>query len=767
VDLLKRYAHVEDGDDTRTIRARVTGQVLTLDDALQDTVPALLWLLDALPEDHPFLTLDPPQRRQRTLDALKHLVIRESQVQPLLLVFEDLHWIDAETQALLDSLVESLPTAQLLLLVNYRPEYQHSWGSKTYYTQLRLDPLAPASAAEVLQTLLGDHPSLAPLTPLLIARTGGNPFFLEESVHTLVETGALVGERRAYRLVKAPDSLQVPATVQAVLAARIDRLPPKDKRLLQTAAVIGTEVPWPLLQAIADVPEEALHQGLARLQAAEFLYEARLFPELAYTFKHALTHEVAYGNLLQERRRALHARIVEAMEELSADRLTDQVERLAHHSVRGELWDKALAYCRQAGERAEARSAYREAVVYFEQALAALEHLPEGHETLAQAIDLRLDLRNALQPLDEQTSIFKHLRAVEPLAERLGDPQRLGRLVSSLCSSFSIMGEHNRAIAAGQRALALATSNGAFDVQMNAQNNLTVAYYAAGDYRQVLDVAQRTVAVLTGELLSERFGLPICPGLLGRGYVAMCLAELGDFAEGAGRGEEAVRLAEAVAQPNSMIIVLYSVGFFYRRQGVLQKAIPMLERSLALAQSADIPIQFPQAASLLSAAYALAERTAEALPLLDQMLERLATGRRTHRHALVLTELSEACLLVGRLDEARALAARLLELSHTHTGHGYQAHAYRLLGEVARRRQPLDLDQAASHYRQALTLAAEVGMRPLQAHCHQGLGTLFATAGQAEQARAELSTAIDLYRAMDMTFWLPETEAALAQMEGR
>ena len=298
LDLLKRYTHVEDRDDTRTIRAKVTGQVLTLDDALQETVPALLWLLDALPDDHPFLTLDPPQRRRRTLDALKRLVIRESQVQPLLLVFEDLHWIDAETQALLDSLVESLPTARLLLLVNYRPEYQHGWGSKTYYTQLRLDPLEPTSAAEVLQTLLGDHPSLAPLTPLLIARTGGNPFFLEESVHTLVETGALVGERRAYRLAKALDSLQVPATVQAVLAARIDRVPPEDKRLLQTAAVIGTEVPWPLLQAIADGPEEALHQGLTRLQAAEFLYEARLFPELAYTFKHALTHEVAYGSLL-------------------------------------------------------------------------------------------------------------------------------------------------------------------------------------------------------------------------------------------------------------------------------------------------------------------------------------------------------------------------------------------------------------------------------------------------------------------------------------
>jgi tetratricopeptide (TPR) repeat protein len=591
--------------------------------------------------------------------------------------------------------------------------------------------------------------------------------FLEESVHTLVETGALVGERRAYHLVKTLDSLQVPATVQAVLTARIDRVPPEDKRLLQTAAVIGTEVPWPLLQAIADVPEEILHQGLTRVQAAEFLYEVRLFPELVYTFKHALTHEVAYGSLLQERRRALHARIVEAMEGLYADRLIDQVERLAHHAVRGELWDKALAYCRQAGGRAEARSAYREAVASFEQALAALEHLPECHETLEQAIDLRLDLRNALLPLDEQARLFDHLRAAEPLAERLGDPQRLGRIVSSLCFSFSIMDEHDRAIAAGQRALALATTSGAFDVQVNAQNNLGVAYFVAGNYRQLLDVAQQMIAVLTGERLYERFGLPIFPSLLFRSWAAGCLAELGDFAEGARIGEEAVRLAEAGAQPNSMVIVLYCVGLCYRRQGVLQKVIPMLERGLALVQSAGLALQFPITASLLSAVYALAGRAAEALPLLDQMLERLATGRRMLHQALVLTELSEACLLVGRVDEASALAARLLELSHTHTGYVYQAHACRLLGEVARRREPPDLDQAATHYRQALALAEEVGMRPLQAHCHFGLGTLYAKTDQAEQARVELSTAINLYRAMEMTFWLPEAEVVLAQVEGR
>jgi class 3 adenylate cyclase len=401
IDLLKRYAHVEDRDEPRTVRAKVTGHVLTLDEALQDTMPALLALLDVLPEDSPFLQLDPPQRRQRTLDALKRVLLRESQVQPLLLVFEDLHWIDTETQALLDSQVERLPTVRLLLLVNYRPEYQHGWGSKTYYTQLRLDPLPPVSAEEFLQALLGDAPSLAPLKQLLIARTQGNPFFLEESVRTLVETRVLVGDRGAYRLAQLVESSQIPATVQAILAARIDRLPSEDKRLLQTAAVIGTEVPWSLLQAIADAPEEALHRGLGQLQAAEFLYETSLFPERAYTFKHALTHEVAYNSLLQERRRTLHTRIVETIEGLSADRLTEQVERLAHHALRGEVWAKALTYCRQAGAKAFARSALREAIAYFEQALAALQHLPKRRETLEQAIDLRLDIRNALIALAE------------------------------------------------------------------------------------------------------------------------------------------------------------------------------------------------------------------------------------------------------------------------------------------------------------------------------------------------------------------------------
>ena len=458
IDLLKDYCGIDASDDPPRRREKVLGTVVGLDEALEPILPPLLALLDVPVDEADWQRLDPPQRRQRTLEALKRLLLRASQRQPLLVIFEDLHWIDAETQAFLDSLVESLPTARLLLLVNYRPEYQHGWGGKTYYTQVRLDPLPPERADELLQALLGDDTQLHPLKRLLIERTEGNPFFLEESVRTLVETHVLVGERGAYRVAQALPTIQVPATVQAVLAARIDRLPPEEKRLLQTAAVIGTEVPFPLLQAIAELPEATLHRGLAHLQAAEFLYETRLFPDHEYTFKHALTHEVAYGSLLQERRRVLHARLVEALEALAPERVAEQVERLAHHALRGEVWDKAVTYCQQAGARAEDRAAPREAVAAFEQALQALAHLPEHGDTRVLALELRLALAPSLNQLGEYGRYLALLGEAEVLARALDDRSRLGQVLASMARVLAMTGDHDGAMAVGQQALALAVA---------------------------------------------------------------------------------------------------------------------------------------------------------------------------------------------------------------------------------------------------------------------------------------------------------------------
>jgi predicted ATPase/class 3 adenylate cyclase len=767
IDLLQRYAHIEERDDTRTRRAKVTGQVVTLDETLQGIVPALLALLDALPPDSPFLHLDPPQRRQRTLDALTRVLLRESQAQPLLLVCEDLHWIDSETQGLLDRLLDRLPTARLVLLVNYRPEYQHGWGSKTYYTQLRLDPLPPANANAVLQALLGDDPSLASLTPLLIARTEGNPFFLEESVHTLVETGVLVGAPGAYRLAKTVDSLQVPATVQAVLAARIDRLPAEEKRLLQTAAVIGTEVPLPLLQAVAELPEDALHRSLMHLQAAEFLYETRLFPDHAYTFKHALTHEVAYSSVLQERRRVLHARIVAALEALAGDRVAEQAERLAHHALRGEVWDKALAYCQQAGGKAMERSAYREAAGYFEQALSALPYLPEQRAMREQAIDLRLALRSALAPSGDSGRILAYLHEAESLAATLDDSHRLGQVLRLLSFHFYERGAYDQAIAAAQRALALATATGDVVLHALANRALGHAYRFQGDYRRAIDCLGQAAAALEGMWRRERFGSIVLPAVAVRQDLAVCHAELGMFAEGRALGEEGLRIAEAVAHPASLMWASWAVGLLALRQGDLRRALPLLERAVGLCREVDLSAWFPEMAAALGAAYTLDGRVADAVPLLTQAMEQTTATERFADQALCGLALGEAQELAGCLAEAHALAERALAHAQAYKERSHQAYAMRLLGDIAERREHPETEQAAAHYRQALALAEELGMRPLQAHCHLGLGTWYAKSGQAEHARSELATAIALYRAMEMTFWLPQAEAAQAQVEGQ
>jgi tetratricopeptide (TPR) repeat protein len=559
----------------------------------------------------------------------------------------------------------------------------------------------------------------------------------------------------------------VPATVHAVLAARIDRLPAEEKRLLQTAAVIGTEVPFSLLQAIAELPEDTLHRGLAHLQAAELLYETRLFPEREYTFKHALTHEVAYSSLLQERRRVLHARIVDAMETLYVDRLAEQAERLAHHALRGEVWDKALAYCWQAGEKILAQSAYREAVGYFEQALSALVHLPENRDTIEQAIDLRIALRSALFPSGHFGRILAYLREAEALAAALDDPRRLGQVSGFLSNYFRLMGAYDQAIAAAQRVLALATASG--DVVLHAQANayLGYAYRAQGDYRRAIDCLRQTVVSLEGARRREIFGQVFLPAVNARAWLAVCHAELGMFAEGTALGEEGLRIAEAVAHPASLMLALWGIGLLSLRQGDLRRALPLLERAVSLCQEADLSTNFPWMAEALGAAYTLAGRVADAVPLLTQATEQATAMERVDIQVLCRLSLGEAQVLASRLEKAHALAERALVLAQEHQERGHQAYALRLLGDIAAWRDPPEHEQAEAHYRQALALADELGMRPLRAHCHLGLGTQYAKSGQPEHARTELSTAMALYRAMDMTFWLPQAEVALAQVEKR
>jgi class 3 adenylate cyclase/tetratricopeptide (TPR) repeat protein len=764
IDLIKTYCQIEARDDGREIREKLTGKLLALDRALEPILPAFLALLEAPMDDPQWRDLDPPQRRQRMLDAIKRLLLRESQVQPLLLIFEDLHWIDSETQAVLDSLIDGLPTARIFLLVNYRPEYQHGWGNKTYYGQIRIDPLAPESAEELLRDLVGGNGALQPLKRLLVERTEGNPFFLEEIVRTLVETKVLTGARGAYRPTQDLEKIQVPATVQAVLAARIDRLPLEEKRLLQSASVVGENVPFTLLQAVVEMPEGELRRSLAHLQGAEFLYETSLFPELEYAFKHGLTYQVAYNSLLRERRRALHAQLVTAIEKLYADRATEQVERLAHHAARGEVWDKAVTYLRQAGTKADARSALREAASYFEQALTTLAHLPESRETREQAIDLHFNLRISLGALGQRERILKHLRAAETLANALGDQRRLARVNVYIARLHLVQGEHEQAVTAGERAIAMARTLDDYSLEVLATNILGLAYYYLGNYPKAVEALRRNLLPLDSPVVRERFGGTALPFAYSRTSLALALAERGGFVEAVVRCTEAIHIAEAVGHAYSVAVTYRGMGLLHLMRGDLHQATLALEHALEICRGVDSPPLFHAVSSALGYAYALSGRSAKAIDLLEEAVERPVMGGGGEGQSLRTILLSEAYLLAGREADARAAAQRALGLARQHKERGHEAYTLLILAEIAAREDPLDIRKAENHYGQALALAEELGVRPLIAHCHVGLGKLYRRIGSRQQAEEHLTTATAMMREMDMGSWLEEAEGELKDL---
>jgi class 3 adenylate cyclase/pimeloyl-ACP methyl ester carboxylesterase len=421
-DLLKSYFAITPADEPRHSAEKVLGRLLMLDEALRPVLPAVLALLDLPVEDAVWQALDPPQRRRRTLDGVKAVLVRESQRQPLVLVFEDLHWIDGETQALLDSLVESLPTCRMLLLVNYRPDYRHGWGSRAHYTQLRIDPLEAAGVEALLSKLLGEAPELAELKQRLLEASEGNPLFLEESVRGLVDTGVLAGERGAHRLTRRPDEIAIPASVAAIIAARIDRLGAAEKTVLQLAAVIGEDVPLVLLEAVCELPLEGLHGALADLRARELLYEARLFPDIAYAFRHGLTRRVVYDGLLHESRRTLHARVADALEARHADHLEQAIEMLAHHFERGGVGPKAAEYLLRAAEKAQQRYTYPTALELAQRARVIAERDAALESVRPRALELQGDLHSLTGDLETANQSYD---AAIALASDASDRRRL------------------------------------------------------------------------------------------------------------------------------------------------------------------------------------------------------------------------------------------------------------------------------------------------------------------------------------------------------
>jgi transcriptional regulator with AAA-type ATPase domain/predicted ATPase len=747
LDVLRSSCGITDADNPEVIAEKACATLGRLDMRPTEDLPYLLHLLGLQRGTEGLAGLDAQVIKTRLLEILRQMTVRLSERDPVIVAVEDLHWSDKSSEDYFASLVDAVAGARVLLIFSYRPGYRPPWTGKSYATQIALQPLAPRESESIVRAVRGRDRAPASLVDVILAKGAGNPFFLEELARTVHEHGSPVS---------------VPDTVQEAIAARINLLEPEAKRLLQAAAVIGPEVPAVLLAAIADTPEQDARSGLAELQAAEILYEKAGAPEPAYSFKHALVQEAAYEALLAEQRRALHARIVEAIERLHAGRLGEHVERLAHHALDAQTWGKAVAYLREAGAKAAARSAHIEAAACYEQALAALAHLPESRERTEQAIDLRFELRTSLHLLGEFDRILEHLHQAQALAEPLDERHRLGWVSTYLMQYFRNTGDQVSAMEAGQRALAIAQELGDFALQVTTRTHLGAVYGTLGQYRRAVEILRGNAQSLAGPRARERFGMVGLPAVLSSAYLAWYLAELGEFPEAIRRSEEALAIAESANDPYSLAFASTELGLVAFLKGAPAQAIHALERAHQLCRAMNFRILLPPATCWLGSAYALAGRFADAVPLIEQAVEAAVSLKRMDRYALFLVRLGEAHVQAGRPDRASEPAERALQVARKHGERGHEAYALRLLGEIASRAGPAEAEKADALYREAMVLAEELGMRPLRARCLLGLGRLYRRLADHKKAKQQLGAAAALYREMGMSHWLAQAEAEIS-----
>jgi tetratricopeptide (TPR) repeat protein len=750
LDVLRASCGITDDDSPGAMADKARSNLLEAGMDLLETAPYLLHLLDIEADSERFAALAPDVAKARIFEILRQLVLRKARQTPLVVVIEDLHWIDRTSEEYLAFLAETVPGARLLVVCTYRDGYRPPWMDKSYATQVALQPLAPAESLQILRAALGTEHSRDELDAVIVVKAEGNPLFVEELARTVREQAGLV------------TPMAVPDTIEDVLGGRIDRLAAEDRRLLETAAVVGKDVAFSIVHAVAGMPVDTLRRTFERLKSAEFLYETSLGPEPEYTFKHTLTHEVAYGRLLGRERRALHGQIADAIERLSPDRVGDNVERLAHHTFEGGEWEKAHGYLHQAGAKAFVRCAHQEAATCYERALVALGHTADTREKSVRTIDLQLSLRSALQPIGEFGRILETLGNAETLARSLGDQQRLGRVVSFLADYSCRMGEHDRALEYGRQALAIAEPLDDLALRLRSNLYLGQIHYARGDYRTAITFLEWNVAALGGEREREFFGHSQLPSVHARTNLAWCYAELGEFEAAARRGREGILIAESVDHPYSLANACAGIGGAYARRGDLGEAIPILERGLELCRSWTLSLWFPRVATSLGEVFVLAGRAAEAVALLEQAERQSRTMRVVRGRGPLLTCLAEAYLAAGRREDAVESVRVARELAREHGEGGHEAWALRLEGEIALRGEPNELTVARERFPEALARASGLEMRPLAAHCRAALGRLHLRAGKREDAERYLQEAAALYRELGMTLWLGGAEAALA-----
>jgi predicted ATPase/class 3 adenylate cyclase len=768
IDLLRNYFDITAADDERKRRERVAGKIAILDRNLEDTLPYLFVLLGIVEGDDPLAQMDGQIKKRRTLEAIKRIVLRESLNQPLIVIFEDLHWIDEQTQELLNLLTDSIGSAQFLLLVNYRPEYSHQWNNKTYYTQLRLDPLGRDSAEEMLSALLGDGKDLVPLKRLIVERTEGTPFFMEEIVQALFEDGVLQ-RNGMVKLAKSMNAVKVPATVQAVLAARIDRLSPEEKELLQTLAVLGREFPLGLVRHVTLKPEEALERGLSRLQAGEFIYEQVAVGDVEFIFKHALTQEVAYDGLLIERRKLLHERAGQALESMFAGQLDDHLDELAHYYNRSDNVAKAVEYLGRAGQQALQRSAYADAISNLSAAIGLLQKLPDSAERVQRELVLQLAVGPALIAAKGYAApeVERAYSGMRKLCERLGDPPELSPALFGLFAVYVVRGELWKARELAEQLVRRAQSAGDPALLLYARLALGNTSYSMGDFLLAREHLEMAISVYDPEHhrpLIFRYG-GADAGVRYLSWVAWTLWQLGYPDQALKRGYEALASAQGLSHPFSLAAAEYFVGVLRQSRGEARAAQESAESVIALSAEHGFTLWLAFATTLRGGA--MAELGGNEEEGIAQIQEGLAASRSTGAELMRpyhLCLLAEACREAGRFDHGLSALTEALVAADEHENRNFEAEMHRLKGDLLLKQDQSSAQEAQRCFERAIDVARKQSARSMELRATMSLARLLGQQGKRDEARTTLAEIYNWFTEGFDTADLKDAKALLEEL---
>ena len=772
IELLRSYFAIQDQDDQPARREKISVKLEALDPVLGDMSLYLFRLLGVVEGPDPLAQMDPHIKRQRTLDAIKRIILRESLVQPLVLIFEDLHWIDNQTQASLDLLADSIVSARVLLMVNYRPEYRHGWVNKTHYSQLRLESLAGDNAAAMLNALVGDTAELDPLRRMIIERTQGNPFFIEEMLQSLFDEGVLA-RNGVVKIARPFSQLRLPRTVQGILAARIDRQSSEHKHLLQTLAVIGRESRLDLIGQIVPIAEPQLQQMLAELGASDFIYEQPAYPQVEFVFKHALTQEVAYNSVLIERRKQLHERIGAAIEEIWSGRLDDHLSELARHYERSGNTRKALDYLGRAGHQARTRSSHAEAAWLFTSALELLKTLPETPERVQQELALQLGLGPALQCIKgwtapEVASVYARARE---LCRQLGETTQLFTVLYGLSRVSFVRAQYQTAREQTQQLLSIAQNLPDADV-------LLVAHWALGhgllfDGELVLARThfERASALYdpTRHRLLAAVYTGVDMGVISLGYAGGTQWLLGYPDQAVDRDEQARDRAEKLSHPYSLGIALHFSSILHMFCGDGEGALKFADENVRLATDHGFQLLLPSAICFRGGALVELGQVEAGIAQLGEGLAALDALGAGACQTMRLGWQAAGYGRLGRVEEGLEVVAEALAASARTGECFFEAELYRLRGDLLLKRDAQAAEskvegEAEVSFRQALEIARRQQAKSWELRAATSLSRLLASQHRRDESHALLAEIYNWFTEGFDTADLKEAKALLDEL---